>query len=62
MAPPGARAALTCTAKNCTVARYDGTRFEVAGTQLVSYLDANGQGLRFTYEAGQLQPDPRRHH
>ena len=55
VAPPGARAALTCTAKTCTVTRYDGTRFDVAGNQLVSYLDANGQGLRFTYEAGQLR-------
>jgi RHS repeat-associated protein len=54
VAPPGARAALTCTAKNCTVTRYDGIRFEVAGNQLVSYSDANGQGLRFTYAGGQL--------
>ena len=55
VAPPGARATLTCTAKTCTVVRYDGTRFEVAGSQLVSYSDANGQGLRFTHEAGQLR-------
>ncbi|MCW2620654.1 MAG: hypothetical protein JWL64_256, partial [Frankiales bacterium] len=54
-APPGARASLTCSTKSCTVLRDDGTSFEVAGTQLVSYLDANGQGLRFEYEAGQLR-------
>ncbi len=54
VAPPGARAELKCSAKTCTVVRYDGIRFEVAGKQLVSYSDANGQGLRFTYANGQL--------
>lgn len=55
IAPSGARSSLTCTTKSCTVLRHDGTSFEVAGTQLVSFLDANGQGLRFGYDAGKLR-------
>ncbi|MCW2680198.1 MAG: repeat-containing protein [Frankiales bacterium] len=55
IAPSGARSSLTCTTRTCTVLRYDGTSFEVAGTQLVSFLDANGQGLRFGYDAGKLR-------
>lgn len=55
VAPSGARSSLTCTTKSCTVLRHDGTSFEVAGTQLVSFLDANKQGLRFGYDAGKLR-------
>ena len=51
-APAGARADLKCTAKTCTVTRWDGVSWTVTGTRLDNYLDANGEGLHFSYPTG----------
>jgi hypothetical protein len=42
-APAGAQVDLKCTAKTCTVTRWDGVSWTVTGTRLDNYLDANGQ-------------------
>jgi RHS repeat-associated protein len=51
---PGARATLKCSSKLCTVTRFDGTTWDVNGSQLLNYRDANGQGLTFGYTGGKL--------
>lgn len=52
VAPPGARADLSCPDKTCTVTRWDGVSWTVTGSRLDNYLDANGEGLRFSYPTG----------
>jgi RHS repeat-associated protein len=49
--PAGARASLNCTVSGCSVTRFDGVRWDTKGAQLVDYLAADGQGLKFSYGA-----------
>jgi RHS repeat-associated protein len=52
-APPGAKASLNCNTNTCTVARFDGTRWDTtSGGQLRDYLAPDGQGLTFAYKPG----------
>ncbi|MCU1391431.1 MAG: sle [Ilumatobacteraceae bacterium] len=47
--PAGARSTLSCNGnqRTCVVTRWDGTSWQVSGTQLDNYLDANGVGIHF---------------
>lgn len=53
-APPGAKASLSCTAKQCTVTRFDGVILQInlsssGRWQLGNYLAPDGQGLSFNW-------------
>ncbi|MHA3703392.1 RHS repeat-associated core domain-containing protein [Jatrophihabitans sp. YIM 134969] len=49
VAPPSARASLTCLLVSCTVTRYDGSSFTTTNGRVTSLSAVSGQGLRLAW-------------
>ena len=55
VAPPGARATLTCTGALCTVSRDDGVSFQsLSNGRILDWLSPDGYGLHFIYAGTRL--------
>ena len=54
IAPPGAKASLSCVLTTCTVTRFDGVSWQETNGLVRDYLAPDGQGFQFAYSPGQV--------